>query len=327
MPPEPPVSTGNPGAEHGGKTGHRPQGDDPVGPTEPATPQRWARVKGALGAFALLALLVTAILGSDVLGLRGRVFGSARPTPRPPAVSRQADAPTAGTADAQKTVLRSQPWWQSVTTLSGVGPMTAPTFSVASDAVQWRVKWTCQSGRITVKVSNQPKPVVDGTCPGNGSGYGTATGEVSLQVQADGPWEMQADQQVDVPLIEPLLPEMTAPGSEKVSSGSFYRIDQTGSGTATIYHLVDGRYALRLDDFFVTANSELEVKLSALQEPKTSNQFTDAPSALVAPLEVTTGSLNFTLPPDVDPTQYKSVVVWCRLINSAYSGATLRPAQ
>lgn len=288
-------------------------------------PGQWARAKSALAALGVLALFASAILGSDLFGLRGRVFGSARPRPRLPAVSRQADAPTATTVVPQKTVLRSQPWWQGVTTLSGAGPMTAPAFTVADGAVQWRLKWTCQSGRLTVTAPGRSRPVVDDSCPATGTGYGTTTGSVSLAVQAEGPWQMQVDQQVDVPLDEPPLPAMTAPGTLRVSSGAFYRIDQTGMGTVTLYRLVNGTYALRLENFFVTANSELEVKLSPLEEPKSSDQFLSAPAALVAPLEVTTGSLNFALPPDVDPNQYKSVVIWCRLIDSAYSAATLSP--
>jgi len=288
--------------------------------------ERGGRVKGALTLFALLALLATAILGSDLFGIRSRVFGSARPEPRPAAVSRTADAPASTPVEAPKTVLRSQPWWQGVTTLTGVGPMTAPAFSVADGALQWRVKWTCQAGKFTVTGSGRSKPAVDAGCPGSGTGYGTTTGSVSLQVQAEGPWQMQVDQQVDVPLNEQPLAAMSAPGATRAATGSFYRIDQTGTGTVTLYRLAAGTYALRFDDFFVTANSELDIRLSGLDEPKTSDQFLAAPSAIVAPLEVTTGSLNFTLPADVDPTQYKSVVIWCRLINSAYSAATLRPA-
>jgi len=118
---------------------------------------------------------------------------------------------------------------------------------------------------------------------------------------------------------------MSAPGAVQVASGSLYRIDKIGTGTVRLYRLADGSYALRLDDFFVTANAELEIKLSALEEPKTSQEFLAASSAAVAPLEITVGSLNFSLPADIDPMQYKSVVIWCRLIDSAYAAATLKP--
>lgn len=305
--------------------GARAEGAVPAHDAASPDTSRWARAKSTLAVLGVLALLASAILGSDAFGLRTRVFGSARPAPRPPAASRLADAQTATTVVAQKTVLRSQPWWQGVTTLSGVGPMTPPAFNVSDDAVQWRVKWTCQSAQLTVTAPGRSRPVVDAACPGTGTGYGTTSGSVALAVQADGPWQLQVDQQVEVPLDEPPLPAMTAPGAVRMSTGSFYRIDQTGTGTVTLYRLADGTYALRLDNFFVTANSELEVKLSSAEEPKSSEQFLAAPSALVSPLDITTGSLNFTLPPDVDPSQYHSVVIWCRLINSAYSAATLKP--
>jgi len=315
------------GAVHAPDTGPGGRAEGTISADNAPSPDvsRWARAKSALAGLGVLALLASAILGSDAFGLRSRVFGSARPAPRPPAVSRLADAPTATTIPAPKTVLRSQPWWQGVTTLSGVGPMAPPAFSVSDDAVQWRVKWTCQSAQLKVTAPGRSRPVVDAACPGTGIGYGTTTGSVSLAVQADGPWQLQVEQQVDVPLDEPPLPTMTESGAVRVGSGSFYRIDQIGTGTVTLYRLPDGTYALRFDDFFITANSELEVKLSSAEEPKSSEQFLAAPSALVSRLDITAGSLNFTLPPDVDPNQYHSVVIWCRLINSAYSAATLRP--
>jgi len=292
------------------------------GPLGPGTP-----LKGPLAVIGVVTLLASALVGGDVFGLRSRLFGSVRPEPRVPAVSRLADAPSATSVPAQKTVLRSQPWWQSVTALSGGGPMTAPAFRIAEGAVQWRARWTCEAGHFTATAPDRARPVVDATCPGSGTGYGTTTGTVSLSVQAEGPWQLRVEQQVDVPLDEAPLAAMTAPGAARLATGSFYRIDQTGTGTVTLYRLPDNTYALRLEDFFVTANAELEVKLSSVDEPRTSDAFLKAPSALVAPLEVTTGSLNFALPTDVDPNQFKSVVIWCRLINSAYSGATLKPVQ
>lgn len=340
------MSAGLPGRDHGGVSsppgqdlsaddGPTDAADEAEGPKEAAgpadvtaapAPDRGARVKAVFTALGLLALFASAIVGANLFGLRGRVFGSARPEPRPAAVSRTADAPTATTAVPQKTVLRSQPWWQGVTTIEGAGPMM-PTFDIATNAVQWRVKWTCQAGHLTVTAPPKARAVADAGCPGTGTGYGTATGKVGLQVQVEGPWKLQVEQQVDVPLNEPPLPAMTAPGAVKVAAGSFYRIDQVGTGTVTLFRLADRTYAIRLDDFFVTANSELEIRLSSAEEPKTSAQFLDAPSVAVTPLEVTVGSLNFTLPADIDPAQYKSVVIWCQRIDSAYSAATLRPVQ
>jgi hypothetical protein len=97
-----------------------------------------------------------------------------------------------------------------------------------------------------------------------------------------------------------------------------------GTGTANVYRTADGTHLLRLDRFFVTANVDLELRLSPLEAPRSTEQYLSSPSVWVAPLDVTTGSLNFTLPADVDPSRYRSLVVWCPIINSAYAAATLR---
>ena len=292
----------------------------------PSTP----RSQQVLSLFGLLAVVVSALVGGNLLGARERLWGSESPTARPAAGSRvaggaAADSPTQTTAAPRaETVLRSQPWWQSLTTLEGTGSMTAPPFTVAADAIQWRVKWTCETGRLVVRVPNRARPVVDAACPGADTGYGIRTGAVALEVTADGPWTMVVDQQVDIPLIEPPLPVLSAPGTELVLTGSLYRIDQVGTGTVNIHRTGDGGHVLRLDDFFVTANVDLELRLSPLEAPRTTEEYMNAASVWVAPLDVTTGSLNFTLPPDVDPTQYRSIVVWCPIIDSAYAAATLR---
>ncbi|HEV2787589.1 MAG TPA: DM13 domain-containing protein, partial [Solirubrobacteraceae bacterium] len=131
------------------------------------------------------------------------------------------------------------------------------------------------------------------------------------------------EQQVDVPLVEVPLPAMSAPGARSVLRGSFYRIDQVGRGRLTIYRLANGRYALRVADFYVTPNVDLEIRLSPLREPRTTREYLRAPARKIAPLNTTAGSMNFMLPAGVDPARYRSVVIWCPLITSAYAAATL----
>ncbi|MGI8808848.1 MAG: DM13 domain-containing protein [Acidimicrobiales bacterium] len=283
--------------------------------------------------FGLLALLASALFGGNVAGMRERFLGSETPEARPTAVSRGGEGPASpdgippATEAPKRSVLRSQPWWQSVGRLEGTGSMTAPPFAIGADALQWRVTWTCQSGQLVVRAPEQRRAIVDAGCPGTDTGYGVQKGDVSLQVTATGPWQMQVDQQVDVPLHEPSLPAMTASGARPVLIGSLYRIDQVGTGTVTVYRLPDGSYAVRLDDFFVTENSDLELQFSPLEAPRSTKQVTDNPrSPSIGTLDVTTGSLNFPVPAHVDPTQFRSFVIWCEVANSAYSAATLRPA-
>ena len=120
---------------------------------------------------------------------------------------------------------------------------------------------------------------------------------------------------------------MTAAGAASLATGTFYKIDQQATGTVTSYRLPNGSHALRLDDFFVSPNAELEVRLSPLPAPQTTDEYTAAPSELVTKLDVTTGSLNFEVPASIDPARFRSVVIWCQLVNSAYGAATLGPVQ
>ena len=276
-----------------------------------------------------MALAATALVGGNAFGLRETIMGSVTPEARPAAVSRGGDTPAPAIpqmVQAEETVLRSQPWWQAVTVLEGTGTGSAQPFSIDDGAIQWRLTATCESGSITVMTAGEAEPLLEGTCGTNEVGYETDPGATTLTVRADGPWQLRVEQQLDVPLVEPPTPAMNAPGTVTVARGEFYRLDQAETGSVTLFHLGEGSYALRLEDFFVTPNIDLEIRLSPLDAPQTTAEFMSEASVPVAPLDVTAGSMNFTVPADVDPTQYRSVVIWCPLIDSAYAAASLTPA-
>ncbi len=295
-------------------------------PTPPAAPHPPAATGGRRIAtwIGLAALTASALVGGNVFGARESLFPAERREAKAPAVSRGAEGP-AGPVAPRATLVRSQPWWQDLGTLDGTGAGTSQV-RIDDGALQWRIRATCGSGRIVVSLSGRSAPLLEADCTGGETafGYSTKVGAAALQVTAGGSWQLRVEQQVDVPLEEPPLPSMSAPGTTVVRTGSFYRMDQTGQGTATFYRLADGSHVLRLDDdFFVSANVDLLVTLSPLEAPRTTPEFMASPWVEAAPLDITAGSLNFTLPPGVDPTAYKSVVIWCPLIDSAYAAATL----
>ena len=302
--------------------------------TAPAQPEASPNPPSApphrsLGWIGVVTIVVSAVISSNAFAVRDRLFGTATPNAAAPAAGRVAGPPDQGPAPAPAapTSLRSQPWWQEVRTLDGAGTTAAPAFTIAEDAIQYRLTWTCQSGRMQVRASRQSRPVVDGACSAGGIGYGVGSGPISLHVTADGPWRLQIAQQLDAPLVEPPLAAMTGPGASKIAAGSFYDIDKTGIGRVMLYRQSDATYAFRLEDFFVSPTADLELRLSPLEAPKTSEQFMASPSELVVRLDVTAGSLNYAVPPGIDPTRFRSVVVWCGPINSAYAAATLGAAR
>lgn len=291
----------------------------------PAGPS--SRLRGPLGrrvgGTALLAVLVaSAAYGGNLFGIRDRLL----PPPHPAAPVAHGAASTGGRA-----VLASQPYWQPVTTIEGAATATTRPVTISGGALQWRATWRCQQGRLSVRTpggsgATSSRPLLDTACPGQGVAYAVSTGSVSLVVAADGPWRLEIEQQIDVPLEQPPLAAMSAPGAAAVSTGSFYGIDQQGNGRVTVDRLADGSYALRLDSFYVTPNSDLEVRFSAPPAPHSDDDVANAPYASVAPLVATTGSMNLLVPRTVDPSRYRSVVIWCLKIRTAYAAATLSPA-
>jgi hypothetical protein len=283
-------------------------------------------VRRAGSGLGLVVLAASLVVGTNLLGTREALFGSATPEARSVASSRVDAFAAVDTTGPVKTVLRSQPWWQQVARFDSAAGPGQKAFEISDGAIQWRVRWSCSQGRFVVREGAAPKPLIDAPCDGAGSAARTETVHGALRIEAAGEWTARVEQQVDVPLVEAPLPAMSAPGARSVLAGSFYRIDQVGRGRATIYRLASGRHALRLSDFYVTANVDLEIRLSTLSRPRTTRQYRSAPSRFVAPLDTTVGSMNFMLPAGVDPARYRSLVIWCPLITSAYAAATLKPA-
>lgn len=290
-------------------------------PPKPPAPNSARRP--ILGWLALAALLASAVLGSNMFSLRDRLFGSAIPEAAAPAAGRDAFSSVQG-AEAAPTTLRSQPWWQDVTTLRGTGNASSSPFTIGAAAIQWRAKATCPSGRIVVRAPKQPKPLVDAACSAGVVTEANGNGGMRLDVEAAGAWRLQIAQQIDAPLVEPPLAAMTARGARKVATGSFYKVEKTGKGKVAIYRQADGRYSLRLERFFVSPTIDLEVRLSPRETPRTTKDFTSARSKLVSFMDVTAGSLNYKVADKVDPARFKSVVIWCAATRQVYAAASLR---
>lgn len=281
-------------------------------------PRGWTHSAAArrIGGVALVVVVAgSAVYGANLFGIRDRIEPVAKiPTPAAHGV------PPSGNGQP---VLASYPWWQPVTTLQGTGSETE-TVAIGGGALQWRVQWSCQTGHLTVTAHPAaPTQLASASCPGNGEQITVSTGSVTLDVAASGPWTLRVDQQVDVPLEQTPLPAMSAPGAVAISTGTFYAIDQNGSGTATIFRLADGSYALRLDNFFASPNTGLQIQLSTQASPHSDGDVTGSQIAVVTDLTQTAGSFNFTIPSGIDPTRYHSLVVWCVNLRTAYAAANL----
>ena len=277
----------------------------------------------AAGWLLLIPVLAAALFGGNVLGVRDRAF------PAPTSLSAATLNSAANQAISHQNELPAEPYWVTVTSFRGTGN-AARSVTIAADALQWRVDYSCARGDLAVSAREPgvpPQPVVKRTaCTVPNSGYAVDAGRFTLDISASSTWNVVVEQELDRPQFAPPLAAMTATGSAVTATGTFYGVDQQGQGVARIYRLAGGGYALRLESFYVTPNTDFEIRLSTLQHPTSTPEFLSAPSATVAPLPITAGSLNFPIPSTLNPAAYHSVVIWCDRLTSAYAAATMQPA-
>lgn len=219
---------------------------------------------------------------------------------------------------------RSAPRWETVRTFSGVGAGATETFSILAEAIQWRVRWRCESGTFVLTTTPpptvRPGPIAEAPCPDEGQAFAIHTGQIRLGVQAQGAWSAIVDQQIDIPLDEQALPGMT---TEAVRArGSFYDVEKRGQGTALLYEL-GGKLFLRLEDFMVSENVDLFVWATDAARPVNSLQANGAERIVLGNLKSTVGNQNYEIPAGVVPSQVRSIVIWCEPVAIAYAAAAL----
>ncbi len=303
--------------------------EDPARPL-PGQPESATGFRRAVGAVVLVLMGLSAAYSANAWSLRDRF--------RPPASYLRGGAAAApsgeGSANAEVPAarpahdIRSQPWWQPLTTLRGEGSMDTEVFAVDRAALQWRARWTCSTGSFRATAVPESgaapaRPLAQAGCPGEGSGFSVKTGRLALRVAATGPWEVTIEQQVDLPMLEPPPAGIDSPEARVLATGTVYDVDRVGKGTVRIVVLPDGRRVLRLDDFFVSINSDLEIWFSEHPRPKSTPEAASAPHRQLEFLKATAGSMNYELPANLDVSAYRSIVIWCELTRNAYAAAQL----
>jgi hypothetical protein len=223
---------------------------------------------------------------------------------------------------------KSQPYWTPVATLQGTGNSTTQSFTIGDGALQWRVNWHCETAPFTVVAVNAAgqesrRKLADAlSCPKDGEGFAADKGAQTLKVTTAGAWRVTVEQQVDTPLVEPAPAGLAS--AKVLGTAQVYDVDRDGEGTAKIYELPNGTRVIRLEDFFVSINSDLELRLSEQPNPKTTDEAIKAPWKIVAPLKATVGTMNYEVPKDIDVSKYQSIVIWCEITRNAYAAASIQ---
>lgn len=120
------------------------------------------------------------------------------------------------------------------------------------------------------------------------------------------------------------LPAVAA--ATRTVGGAFRRIDalRWAAGSVEVYEWPDGRKLVRLADFSAARGPDLRAVLSASANPQTPEEVQLSNLDLeLGPLKGNIGSQQFELPPDVDLSQYASVVIFSPAVNLVFSSAPL----
>jgi len=109
-----------------------------------------------------------------------------------------------------------------------------------------------------------------------------------------------------------------------LAKGEFHKADKTGSGTATLYQLADGKRVLRLTDFAVENGPDLHVRLIAADDAKDTASVAKADHVELGNLKGNKGDQNYDVPENVDLSKYKVVSIWCNRFSVNFAAAPLK---
>lgn len=112
----------------------------------------------------------------------------------------------------------------------------------------------------------------------------------------------------------------------KIKTGALRDADtfHKGSGQATIYRLSDGSHVLRLQDFNVTNGPALHVILTPNPAPATSADVKAEGYIDLGRLKGNIGNQNYHIPPGVNVSAQRSVVIYCKPFQVIFSVAPLK---
>ena len=117
--------------------------------------------------------------------------------------------------------------------------------------------------------------------------------------------------------------EKTEPsGPVTLAKGKFQGLAHSGSGTALVVELPDGRTFLRFEDLKVENGPDLKVYLSAAPASGDPNAHDDEFVEL-GPLKGNIGNQNYEIPKSVNISRYESAVVWCKRFSVGFAAAPL----
>jgi Electron transfer DM13 len=117
---------------------------------------------------------------------------------------------------------------------------------------------------------------------------------------------------------------LLAQSSSVVMSGNFMAAEKPTTGMARIVS-EGGHYYLELDDAFSTSDQgpDLHVLLDPAEQPPQTYENMNS-SINLGKLHSYSGAQRYPIPDAIDPVNFKSIVIWCRMANATFGYAPLQ---
>ncbi|MCQ9177652.1 DM13 domain-containing protein [Streptomyces sp. IBSBF 2953] len=154
------------------------------------------------------------------------------------------------------------------------------------------------------------------------------------------PWKLRQDETVQealpgvaemsapaaAPSEETFAPPSPATGPQVLASGHLISHEHATSGTVKLVRLPDGSHVVRLENLDTSNGPDLRVWLTDAQvKPGEAgwHVFDDGKYVSLGRLKGNKGSQNYALPRDVNPSNYRSVSIWCDRFDVSFGAAEL----
>ena len=124
--------------------------------------------------------------------------------------------------------------------------------------------------------------------------------------------------------VNETMPAGLENGSETVlASGSFHGVAHDTKGTASIYHLADGKRILRLTNFETSNGPDVHVYLITANDARDSETVKKGGFLELGSLKGNIGDQNYEIPADADLARYRAVTIWCKRFSVNFGTAPL----
>ncbi|MHA7224203.1 DM13 domain-containing protein [Arthrobacter sp. RHLT1-20] len=118
-------------------------------------------------------------------------------------------------------------------------------------------------------------------------------------------------------------PSLPAPLPHELGRGSFQSQEHPTSGTALLLQLPDGSRVLRLEDMASSDGPDIKIWLSDLDAGGDWFKYRSGRYLDLGTIKATHGNQNYQIPPEVDLTGFRTVVLWCDRFSVAFGSAGL----